>query len=343
MFRLFDKVENDEVYVIAEMSANHGGSLDNALKLVREAALAGADCVKTQTYTADTLTLDCDGDHFRLKGGLWDGKILYDLYSAALTPWEWQSEIRSECERQGIDFFSSPFDRTAVDFLEGIGCEAYKIASFELVDIPLIRCAASTGKPVIMSTGMATEEEIGKAVQTCIDAGNHRIAILKCLSEYPADPSAMNLRTIPHMMDTFHIPVGLSDHSPGSVSDVAAVALGARVIEKHLMLPGVESADSAFSMSPEEFSRMVSDVRTAVKALGRVSYGCSGKETTELRRSLFASRDIKKGELFTEENVKSVRPSCGLPPECMDQLINKAARRDIPFGAPLEKGDLEGL
>ena len=187
------------------------------------------------------------------------------------------------------------------------------------------------------------EEEIGKAVQTCIDAGNHRIAILKCLSEYPADPSAMNLRTIPHMMDTFHIPVGLSDHSPGSVSDVAAVALGARVIEKHLMLPGVESADSAFSMSPEEFSRMVSDVRTAVKALGRVSYGCSGKETTELRRSLFASRDIKKGELFTEENVKSVRPSCGLPPECMDQLINKAARRDIPFGAPLEKGDLEGL
>lgn len=342
MFRLFDRIKEDGVYVIAEMSANHGGSLANALEIVRAAARAGADCVKTQTYTADTLTLDCDSECFRLKGGLWDGKRLYDLYSSALTPWEWQEEIRQECDREGIDFFSSPFDRTAVDFLEGIGCEAYKIASFELVDIPLIRYAASKGKPMVMSTGMASEEEIRRAVKACRDAGNDRIVLLKCLSEYPADPSHMNLRTIPHMIDMYHVPVGLSDHSEGSVSDVAAVSLGARVIEKHLMLPGVVSADSAFSMSPDDFSQMVRDVRSAVKALGNVHYGCSGSETTDLRRSLFAAKDIYAGDIFTEENVRSVRPSAGLPPEYMDQLINKAAHRDIPFGAPLEKGDLEG-
>lgn len=337
MFRLFDKINGDEVYIIAEMSANHGGSLDNALEIVRQAAKAGADCLKIQTYTADSITIDCDSDDFIIHGGLWDGYKLYDLYTDAGTPYEWQARIKEECEKCGMDFLSTPFDNAAVDFLEKIGCEAYKIASFELVDIPLIEYAASKGKPMIMSCGMATAEEIQDAVDACKRAGNEQIVLLKCCSEYPANWKDMHIANIPDMMKRFGVKVGLSDHSAGYIADVTAVSVGACVIEKHIKLDSVESADSKFSMPVNEFADMVRAVRSVRRMIGYVHYGPTDGETENLRfrRSLYAVKDIKAGETITDINVRSIRPSSGLSPRYMKDIAGKRARLNIAKGTPI--------
>ena len=337
MFHLFDKINNDEVYVIAEMSANHGGDLENALEIVRQAAKAGADCLKIQTYTADSLTIDCDSDDFLIKGGLWDGYKLYDLYTDAGTPYEWQGRIKEECEKCGIDFLSTPFDNSAVDFLESLGCEAYKIASFELVDIPLIEYTASKGKPMIMSCGMATAEEIQDAVDACKRVGNEQIVLLKCCSEYPANWKDMHIANIPDMKARFGVSVGLSDHSAGHIAAVVAVSMGACVVEKHVKLDGVESADSKFSMPMNEFTEMVKAVKDAKLIAGTVHYGNTEGEKASLvfRRSLFAVKDIKAGELFTSDNVRSIRPGTGIKPKFLNQVIGKVSNCDVPRGTPI--------
>lgn len=337
MFHMFEKINSGGVYIIAEMSANHGGSLENALEIVRQAAKAGADCLKIQTYTADSITINHDSEDFLIHGGLWDGYKLYDLYTDAGTPYEWQERIREECEACGIDFLSTPFDHAAVDFLEGIGCEAYKIASFELVDIPLIEYAASKGKPMIMSCGMASVEEIQDALDACCRAGNEQVVLLKCCSEYPADWKNMHVANIPDMMNRFGVNVGLSDHSAGSIASVVAVSMGACVIEKHVKIEGIESADSKFSMTMEDFASLVKDVRDAKLIAGDVFYGASEGEKGNLqfRRSLFAVKDIKAGEALTAENVRSIRPSTGLKPKYWAEIAGKKAKRDIPFGTPL--------
>ena len=337
MFHLFDKINNDEVYVIAEMSANHGGDLENALEIVRQAAKAGADCLKIQTYTADSLTIDCDSDDFLIKGGLWDGYKLYDLYTDAGTPYEWQGRIKEECEKFGIDFLSTPFDNSAVDFLESIGCEAYKIASFELVDIPLIEYTASKGKPMIMSCGMATAEEIQDAVDACKRVGNEQIVLLKCCSEYPANWKDMHIANIPDMKARFGVSVGLSDHSAGHIAAVVAVSMGACVVEKHVKLDGVESADSKFSMPMNEFSEMVKAVKDAKLIAGSVHYGATDGERGSLvfRRSLFAVRDIKAGDIITSDNVRSIRPGTGIKPKFLRQIMGKSFKRDVPRGTPI--------
>ncbi len=343
MFRVFDKINNGEVYVIAEMSANHGGSLDNALKIVRQAANAGADCLKIQTYTADSITIDCNSEDFMIHGGLWDGYKLYDLYTDAGTPYEWQARIKEECEKCGMDFLSTPFDNDAVDFLEDLGCEAYKIASFELVDIPLIEYAASKGKPMIMSCGMANIEEIQDAVDACRKAGNDQIVLLKCCSEYPANWNDMHIANIPDMIEKFGVKVGLSDHSAGSIASVVAVSMGACVIEKHVKLDGVESADSKFSMSMADFADMVTAVRDAKLIAGNVQYGPTEGEQGNLkfRRSLFAVKEIKAGEKITAENVRSIRPSTGMKPKMMSSILGKTVKKDIQFGTPLSDDMIE--
>lgn len=337
MFRLFEKIDRNEVYMIAEMSANHGGSIENALEIVHRSADAGADCIKIQTYTADTLTIDCDNEYFRIHGGLWDGYKLYDLYREASTPWEWQERIKEECDRYGVDFLSTPFDNTAVDFLEGIRTEAYKIASFELVDIPLIEYTASKGKTMIISCGMGSIEEIQDAVDACHRMGNKKIVLLKCCSEYPAVGADMHLANIPDMAQRFRTPVGLSDHSAGSLGAVVGVTLGACVIEKHVCLPGVESADSGFSMSIEDFGQMVQDVRNAKEICGSVSYGLNKgeRENIKFQRSLFAVKDIGMGDVFTKDNVRSIRPGQGMKPKYYKDVLGKAASRDIKYGEPI--------
>ena len=339
MFKLWDKLKANQVYVIAEMSANHAGKLENALEIVRQAAKAGADCVKIQTYTADTMTIDCDNEYFRIKGGLWDGYKLYDLYKEAGTPWEWQERIKQECEACGVDFLSTPFDRTAVDFLERIGCEAYKIASFELVDIPLIEYAASKGKPMIISCGMGSVEEIQDALDACRRQRNEQIVLLKCCSEYPANYSDMNLATIADMRERFGVPVGLSDHSMGSIGAVVGVALGAQVVEKHFCLSrAIKNPDCEFSMEPEEFAEMVRDIRSAVQIRGQVSYELteSEKASTVFRRSIFAVRDIQKGERFTEENIQVIRPGYGTKPKYYGNILGKTSQTLICCGTPLQ-------
>lgn len=343
MFRLFDKINNGEIYIIAEMSANHAGKLENALEIVRKAAEAGADCLKIQTYTADTITLDCANEYFQIHGGLWDGYKLHDLYNDAGTPYEWQAQIKAECEKVGIDFLSTPFDESAVDFLEGIGCEAYKIASFELVDIPLIEYAAAKGKPMIISVGMGSAEEIQDALDACRRVGNEQVVFLKCCSEYPANWPDMHLANITDMKERFGVPVGLSDHSMGSLGAVVGVSLGACVVEKHICLSrAIKNPDSAFSMEPTEFKQMAEDARSAALIRGNVSYGPNAGEQANLqfRRSLFAACDIKAGEEFSPQNVRSVRPSAGLKPKFYDRVIGQKAKRDIPFGEPLTEEDL---
>lgn len=338
MFRLWEKLAANQVYVIAEMSANHAGKLENALEIVRQAAKAGADCVKIQTYTADTMTIDCDNEYFRIKGGLWDGYKLYDLYQDAGTPWEWQERIKEECEVCGVDFLSTPFDRTAVDFLEEIGCEAYKIASFELVDIPLIEYAASKGKPMIISCGMGSIEEIQDALDACKRQGNEQVVLLKCCSEYPANYGDMNLATIADMRERFGVPVGLSDHSMGSIGAVVGVSLGAQVVEKHFCLSRcIKNPDSEFSMEPEEFAEMVRNVRDAVQIRGRISYELTEAEkaSTVFRRSIFAVRDIQKGEPFTTENIRCIRPGYGAKPKYYNKFLEKSADNSIHCGDPL--------
>lgn len=340
MFKLYEKINNSGVYTIAEMSANHAGKFENAIAIVHAAKKAGADCLKIQTYTADTITIDCKNENFKINGGLWDGYVLYDLYKEAYTPWEWQPMIKAECDKVGIDFLSSPFDKTAVDFLEDMGCEAYKIASFELVDIPLIEYAASKGKIMIMSCGMASEAEIQEAIDACYRQNNKNIVLLKCCSEYPTRVENLHLSVIEDMIQKFNVKVGLSDHSMGSLADVVAVAKGACVIEKHFCLSrSIENPDCVFSMEPEEFAEMVRDVNEAVKMNGTVIYGPSNESELEeykSRRSLFAVKDIKKGEIITSENVRSIRPNNGLPPKYLKDILGCKACADIAFGTPMD-------
>ncbi|WKV10367.1 pseudaminic acid synthase [Thermoanaerobacterium sp. CMT5567-10] len=324
---------------MAELSANHNQNFDNAVKLIKEAKKAGADAVKLQTYTPDTITINCNNEFFQIKQGtIWDGRILYDLYKEAYTPWEWQPKLKEIAENEGLICFSSPFDKTAVDFLEKMNVPAYKIASFEITDIPLIEYIASKGKPVIISTGIATLGDIEEAINACIRMNNKQIALLKCTSEYPSPLNEVNLKTIPNMIETFKTIVGLSDHTLGISVPVAAVALGAKIIEKHFTLSrSMGGPDAAFSLEPEEFSQMVRSVREVEKALGDVSYELSDKsmKSREFSRSLFVVKDVKEGEIFTEENVRSIRPGFGLHPKYYKYILGKKAAKDIDKGTPL--------
>jgi N-acetylneuraminate synthase len=326
-------------YIVAEVSANHNQKYDQAVSIVGAAKHAGADAVKLQTYTADTITFASDSEEFRVSGGtLWDGRSLYDLYAEAHMPWEWQPKLKNQAEELGMDCFSSAFDSTAVDFLEKMGVPAHKIASCELVDLALIQRMARTGKPLIISTGMATVEEIEEALQSAREAGATQIALLKCTSAYPAPLEEMNLRTIPEMARRFAVPVGLSDHTMGIAAPVAAVALGACIIEKHLTLSrSIPGPDSAFSLEPEEFNEMVDAVRSAERALGEVHFGLSGKEEASrvFRRSLYLVQDVSQGEAFTTENVRSIRPGNGLHPRHLVEVLGKRAARGIKRGTPL--------
>lgn len=336
---LYNKIEIGETYIIAEMSANHAGSIDIAKEIIWAAKESGADCLKIQTYTADTLTLNCDNEFFTIKSGLWKGETFYQLYGRAYTPWEWQAELKEEVEKAGMDFLSTPFDNTAVDFLENLGVEFYKLASFELIDIPLIRYVASKRKPIIMSTGMGTLAELDEAVSTIRNEGNDNIVLMRCASAYPAITDEMNLATMKNMSDTFGVPVGLSDHSAGAIGAVTAVAMGAKVIEKHFCLSRkINSADSAFSMEPCEFAEMVRDIRQVEKAIGTVKYGPSQQEMGSLikRRSIFSSADIKAGDRITEDNIRVVRPGQGLHPRYYDELIGRVALCDIEKGTPIK-------
>lgn len=329
-----------KVYIIAEMSANHAGKLENALEIVRQAKAAGADCVKIQTYTADTITIECDKEEFHINGGLWDGYTLYDLYKEAYTPWEWHLAIKEECERVGVDFLSTPFDKTAVDYLEDLNVEFYKVASYEIVDIPLISYIAEKGKPIIISCGMANEQEIEEALEACYKKNNRDIVLLKCCSEYPAILKDMNLATIKYMKEKFKVPIGLSDHSEGYMADILAVAAGAQVIEKHVCLNRrIESADSGFSMPMDEFKEMVQKVREAEEIMGKVSFELSHSEQKGklARRSLYIVEDIKKGEVFTENNVRSIRPSYGLEPKYFDEILGRKANCNIERGTALKR------
>ena len=331
-------------YVIAEMSANHHQSMEAAIRIVHAMKEAGADAVKLQTYTADTLTLDCDGPEFIVGSGtIWQGKKLYDLYREAYTPWEWQPQIFELAGQLGMDCFSTPFDRSAVDFLEQLDPPAHKIASFELVDLPLIEYIASKGRPIIMSTGMGSLSEVSEAVEVIKQSGTP-LALLKCTSAYPSPPETMNLRTIAHLAATFGVPAGLSDHTLGISVPVAAVALGACIIEKHFTLSRDDPGpDSAFSLEPHEFKAMVDAVRVAEQALGEVTYRPSESEQASkvFRRSLFAVRDIAKGEPFSEENVRSIRPGGGLPPKYLGLVLAARASRQILRGTPLQWQHLE--
>ena len=326
-------------YVIAELSANHNQNFDQAVRILHAAKDAGADAVKLQTYTADTITLRSDKECFRIAGGtLWDGRILHDLYQEAFTPWEWQPKLKEIANELGMHLFSSAFDDSAVDFLEQMNVPAHKVASFELVDIGLIQKMARTGKPLIMSTGMASEEEISEAVEAARGAGATQIALLKCTSAYPAPPEEANLLTIPELARRFGCPVGLSDHTMGIAVPVVAVALGACIIEKHLCLRRADGGpDGAFSLEPQEFKAMVEAVRTAEKALGSVQFASGPREANSrrFRRSLFVVEDIKKGELFTKQNVRSIRPADGLHPRNFNEVLGKRAARDVERGTPL--------
>lgn len=326
-------------YIIAEISANHNGSLDTALEIVRLAAKAGADAVKIQTYTADTMTLDSDAEPFIVKGGtLWDGQKLYDLYAQAHTPWDWHQAIFDEAAAHGLDCFSSPFDATAVDFLEQFDPPYHKVASFELTDHPLLQKIASTGRKVIMSTGMSTLEEIEESVAVLRKNGCPEITLLKCTSSYPAPPEEANLSRIADMAQRFGVRTGLSDHTMGATVPISAVALGAQVIEKHFCRSRDEPGpDSAFSMEPHEFREMVDAIRIAEKTIGTADYSLTAAEQKSLRfrRSLFVAEDIKKGDLFTAENIRVIRPGDGIAPKNYHEVIGKTAHCDIERGTPL--------
>lgn len=324
-------------YIIAEMSANHAGSIERAKEIIRAAKEAGADCVKIQTYTPDTLTIDCHNEYFKVKNGTWEGENLYSLYGKAYTPWEWQKELKEEADRVGIDFFSTPFDKSSVDFLEEIGVEFYKIASFEMIDLPLIEYVASKGKPIIMSTGMATLEEIKEAVETVRNVGNNQLVLLKCSSAYPAISDDMHLATISDLKERFQIPIGLSDHSMGSLGATVAVALGGNVIEKHFCLSReIDNPDASFSMTPAEFKQMVQDVRNAEKALGVPTYGVSKQEESSMvfRRSVFVTKNVQKGEKFSEENIRIIRPGYGVKPKYYKDILGTVAAEEVKRGTP---------
>lgn len=325
-------------YIIAELSANHNQDFDQAVRIIHAAKDAGVDAIKLQTYTPDTITIDSDRDEFHIQKTIWEGRKLYDLYREAYTPWEWQPRLKEVANDLGLTLFSSPFDHTAVDFLEEMDVPAYKVASFEVVDIPLLRKIAATGKPVIMSTGMANLSEIDEAVRTLRAAGTTQLALLKCTSAYPSLPEDMNLRTIPHLAAAFQVPTGLSDHTMGIAVPVAAATLGATIIEKHITLSrDIPGPDSAFSLEPHEFKQLVEAVRLAEKALGNVHYMPTEKEEASsiFRRSLFVVKDIQAGDVFTPEHVRSIRPAHGLHTRYFDEVIGKVAACDISRGTPL--------
>jgi N-acetylneuraminate synthase len=329
----------EPVYIIAEISANHNQDFEEAAKLVRIAAECGADAVKLQTYTADTITIDSDKEPFRVgPGTIWEGRGLYELYQEAAMPWDWQPQLKQVADGLGIHLFSSAFDSTAVDFLEEMHVPAYKIASFELVDVGLIQKCARTGKPMIMSTGMAEESEIAEAVAAARAAGCEELALLHCNSAYPARPSEMNLQTIPYLANLFDVPVGLSDHTLGVQTSVAAVAMGANIIEKHFTFSrSVPGPDSKFSLEPEELKNLIDEIRTTEAMIGHVAFGATEKERASLRfrRSLFAVEDISAGAEFTAKNVRSIRPADGLPPREFAKVLGRKAARMIERGTPL--------
>ena len=325
-------------YIVAELSANHGGRLENALKLVEAAVAAGADAVKIQTYTPDTLTIPHDGEDFQIRGGLWDGYTLHQLYRQAFTPYEWHPALFAAARASGIAMFSTPFDETAVELLAKLDAPAFKIASFEAIDLPLIALAARQGKPVIISTGMANLGEIEEAVATARSAGAGGLALLHCTSAYPAPLEDANVRTVAHLADTFGVVSGLSDHAPGTAACVAAIALGGSIIEKHFTLSRDDGGpDAAFSLEPHEFRRLVDDCKSAWAAVGRVEYDLLGSERGNIRfrRSLYAVKPIKAGEPITRENVRSIRPGFGLPPKHLQEIIGRRAARDIAYGERL--------
>lgn len=335
----FELNKQSKTFIIAELSANHGHDINIAKKTIKAAKDVGADAIKIQTYTADTLTIDCDNEYFTLDSGtIWDGRTLYDLYSEAYTPWEWQRELMEYANSIGLIFFSTPFDKTAVDFLEKLNVPVYKVASFEIMDIPLIEYIASKGKPIIMSTGVASLGDIEEAVNACKRMGNEQIILLKCTSSYPAKIEDANLITIPNMKETFGVIVGLSDHTLGSIVPVVAVSLGAKVIEKHFILDkSIGGPDASFSLEPKEFKEMVESVRNAEKALGTVNYVLDDKKlkNRNLGRSLFIVEDVKKDEFFTAENIRSIRPGFGLHPRHYHEIIGKKANKDLRKGTPM--------
>ncbi len=329
-------LKKDGTYIIAELSANHSGKISIAKNTIKAAKEIGANCVKLQTYTADTLTLNCDKEDFIIKGGtLWDGKSMYELYQEAYTPWEWHQELFDYAREIGIDIFSSPFDKSAVDFLEALNPSAYKIASFEITDYELIRYTASKMKPIIISTGIATIDEIQDAVDICRRIGNDEIVLLKCTSAYPAPLEDANLNMIPDIAEKFGVLSGFSDHTLGSLAPVVAITLGAKVIEKHFILDkSIGGADADFSMDKKEFSEMIKAIRDTEKLLGKIDYSMTDKKkiSRQFSRSLYVSKDIKKGELFTNENVRSVRPGYGMHPKYLNDLLGKIAEKDYEFG-----------
>jgi N-acetylneuraminate synthase len=325
-------------YVICELSGNHNGSLERALTMIDAAAATGCDAIKIQTYTADTITLDVDRPQFRISGGLWDGRSLYELYQEAQTPFEWHAALFERARQRGVTLFSSPFDETAVDLLEGLGAPAFKIASFEAVDLPLIRYAASKGKPLVISTGMANLEEIQAARAAALEAGAAGVVLLHCVSSYPAELADANVRTVADMAGRFESPVGLSDHTHGTVAAVTAIAMGASVIEKHFTLARADGGpDAAFSLEPAEFSALVRDCRAAWTALGRAHYDVLGAERAnrQFRRSLYVTADVGAGQPITRANVRSVRPGDGLAPAELDKVLGRPAARDLKRGEPL--------
>ena len=335
----FNTAAENKVFIVAELSANHNHNYDLAVQSIKAIKDCGADAVKVQTYTADTLTIDSDRDYFKIQQGtIWDGATLYQLYQTAYTPWEWQPKLKLLSEDMGLIFFSTPFDKSSVDFLENINVPAYKIASFEIVDIPLIEYTASKGKPIIISTGIATEEEIKDAVEACRRSGNDQIALLKCTSEYPAKIEDANLKMIPLLASKFNVTAGLSDHTLSTIVPIAAVAMGARIIEKHFILDKkIGGPDSSFSLEPSEFKKMVDEIRQVEKALVSVDFELSDKtkKNRTFARSLFAVMDIAAGELFTENNIRSIRPSNGLSPKYLKDILGKRALVNIEKGTPL--------
>jgi N-acetylneuraminate synthase len=329
----------NSVYIVAEMSANHHQDFNHAVKIIEAAKAAGADAIKIQTFTPDTMTINAQNDFFKIKDTIWNGQNLYDLYSEASTPWDWQPKLMEVANNIGLDFFSTPFDSSAVEFLEQMNAPVYKLASFELVDIPLLKCIAKTGKPAIFSTGMASLDDIREAVEVFKESGGDQLALLKCTSAYPAPPEEMNLRAIPELSKIFDVPVGLSDHSIGNEASIVAVALGACIVEKHFTLSrGMDGPDSFFSIEPDELKALVTGIRHVEKVLGSVCFGTTKQEKSSLvfRRSLFVVRDIEVNEEFTEENVRSIRPGFGLHPRHLEDVIGCKAKTNIPKGSPLD-------
>lgn len=333
----FDITDSSPIMIIAELSANHNGSFEIALETIKAAKRAGADAIKLQTYLADTMTIDCDKDDFIIKGTIWDGNNLYQLYQEAFTPWEWHEQLFNCAKEEGLICFSSPFDKTAVDFLEGLNTPAYKIASFEITDIPLIEYVATKGKPVIISTGIATDEDIELALDACYRNGNRQVALLKCTSSYPAPIKEANMIMVKDMAERFGVITGLSDHTIGCTVPVVATCFGARIIEKHFILDrSIGGPDASFSMTEEEFSQMVKEVREAEKAIGKVDYSLTEKQIKgrDFCRSLYVVKDITAGEVITEENVRSIRPGFGMHPKHFKEILGKKAKGNLRKGLP---------